>query len=79
MDKIREDVARFYHGFAESSSKNVLSQIFNDCRLICKEYEHFESEDVFISAMGHLLEGWSLGRTFRQIKHLFHSKTARDD
>jgi len=79
VDKIREDVARFYHGFAESSSKNVLSQIFNDCRLICKEYEHFESEDVFISAMGHLLEGWSLGRTFRQIKHLFHSKTARDD
>ena len=67
--KIQEDIARFYYGFEEGSSRNVLNQIFSDCRLICKNYEHFASEDVFISAMGHLTEGFSLRKLLRTVKH----------
>ena len=62
--KIQEDIARFYHGFEGESSQNILNRIFSDCRLICKDYEHFASEDVFISAMGHLTEGFPLRKLF---------------
>ena len=65
--KIQEDIARFYCGFEEESSQNILNQIFSDCRLICKNYEHFASEDVFISAMGHLTEGFSLRKLLRSL------------
>lgn len=66
--KIQEDIARLYHGFEERrSSRNVLNRIFSDCRLTCKDYEHFASEDVFISAMGHLNEGFSLGKLLQTL------------
>lgn len=67
VDKIREDVNRFYFGYEEKSSRNVLNQIFSTCRQFCKEHEHFESEEVFLSAMGHLLEGLSLSTVSRRI------------
>ena len=65
--KIQEDIARFYHGLEKRSSRNVLNRIFSDCRLICKDYEHFASEDVFISAMGHLNEGFSLRKLLQSL------------
>ena len=66
--KIQEDIARFYHGFKEESSQNVLNQIFSDCRLICKDYEHFASEDVFLNAMGHLTEGFTIRKLFQTLR-----------
>lgn len=36
---------------------NILNQIFSDCRLYCKEKEHFKSEEVFIDAMAKLNDG----------------------
>lgn len=39
---------------------NVLNQIFSDCRTFCKEKEHFKAEDVFISEMAHINDGFSL-------------------
>ena len=64
VTKIQEDIERFYHGFKGESSQNVLNRIFSDCRNLCKAYEHFAAEDVFISAMGHLNEGFSLRKLF---------------
>ena len=67
VTKIQEDIERFYHGFKGENSQNVLNRIFSDCRNLCKAYEHFASEEVFISAMGHLNEGFSLGKLFRNV------------
>ena len=44
----------------KEQSKNVLNQIFSDCRNFCYDKEHFLSEDVFISAMAHLNDGFSM-------------------
>lgn len=38
---------------------NVLNQIFSKCRTTCHDKEHFKAEEVFISAMGHLNEGYT--------------------
>ena len=67
VEIIKEDVERFYYGYEEDSSRNVLNHIFSTCRQFCKEHEHFESEEVFLSAMGHLLEGMSIGKFFKYI------------
>lgn len=37
---------------------NILNQIYSDCRSFCKEKEHFDSENRFISAMAHVNEGY---------------------
>lgn len=39
---------------------NVLNQIFSDCRKMCKDKEHFDVEDCFISAMAYVNEGFTL-------------------
>ena len=57
--KIRADVNRllFRHGHNTERRRlalNVLNQIFSDCRAFCKQKEHFDSEEVFLSAIGHL-------------------------
>lgn len=67
VEKIKEDVKRFYYGFEEISSRNVLNHIFSTCRQFCKDHEHFESEEVFLSAMGHLLEGLPITKLFKRI------------
>lgn len=72
--KIIEDVNRFYYGYEEKSSRNVLNQIFSTCRQFCKEHDHFESEEVFLSAMGHLLEGFSFSTIRRRIIRRLTSK-----
>lgn len=64
--KIRADVNRILYRHQENDerrrfAKNALSQIFNDCRSFCKQREHYGSEEVFISALGHLNDsdpGW---------------------
>ena len=67
VEKIKEDVERFYYGYEETSSRNVLNHIFSTCRQFCKEHEHFESEEVFLSAMGHLLEGLPITKLLKRI------------
>lgn len=42
-------------------SINVLNRIYSDCRKFCKEHEHFVAENRFLSAIGHLNEGYSIG------------------
>lgn len=74
VEIIKEDVERFYYGYEEDSSRNVLNHIFSTCRQFCKEHEHFESEEVFLSAMGHLLEGLSFTKMFKYIIDFFINK-----
>lgn len=50
MDIEREDRRKLKY--------NVLNQIFSECRSFCKEKEHFDSENRFISAMAHVNEGY---------------------
>lgn len=71
IEMIKKDIARLL-GFNKEQSINVLSQIFSDCRNYCKEKEHFESEDVFLSAMAELNEG-SFRPLLRKIKNFFIS------
>lgn len=47
---------------------NILNQIFSDCRQFCKQKEHFKSETVFIGAMGHLNEGYTIQDIIDEIK-----------
>lgn len=37
----------------EKKGRNIINQIFNDIRIFCNENEHFEAEDVVISAIAH--------------------------
>ena len=74
VEIIKEDVERFYYGYEEDSSRNVLNHIFSTCRQFCKEHEHFESEEVFLSAMGHLLEGLSFAKMFKYIIIFFKTR-----
>lgn len=47
------------HKEEREKSKNILNQIYVDCRKLCQAKEHFLAEDCFISAMGHLNEKFS--------------------
>lgn len=49
-------------------SINVLNQIYSECRNFCRNKEHFESEAVFISAIGHLNEGYEILDIISEIK-----------
>lgn len=68
VNKIKEDVDRFYYGYEEKSKWNILNHIFSTCRQFCKDHEHFESEAVFISAIGHLNEGYEIPDIINEIK-----------
>lgn len=63
VDKIRQDVERIYaqEGLSKRKTRalavNALNQIYSDCRVFCRLKEHFNSESVFIGAMGRLNEG----------------------
>lgn len=50
----------------DATRLNVLNQLFSDCRLFCKEKEHFEAEDVFISEMAHINDGFSFSNIFKR-------------
>jgi len=41
-------------------SKNLVNQIFADCRAFCKSKEHYCAEDAFISEIAHINEGQSI-------------------
>ena len=71
---IKEDIHRIVfsqsHGTENESvkskihrmekEKELLDHIFSDCRDICHKCGYFEVEDVFISAMAHTNDGYSL-------------------
>ena len=68
VNKITEDVDRFYFGYETKSKWNILNHIFSTCRQFCKEHEHFESEAIFISAIAHLNEGYEFSDVLYEIK-----------
>ena len=71
ISKIERTVRWFYrkkNNEGWEQSKNVLNQIYNDCRRFCKDKEHFLSEEAFVGAMGHSNDGINI---FREISCLF--------
>lgn len=48
---------------------NILNQIFSECRNFCKDHQHFKAEDCFVSAIGHIQEGYSIPRLKEKIKN----------
>lgn len=67
VDRIKEDLDRIFFQYDEKNKRYVLNQIYSTCREFCKEHKHFYSEEIFISAIGHLLEGYSIPRLFKKI------------
>lgn len=59
---IEKEVKRLLN---KTASSNLTHQIFSDCRYYCKEKERFKSEDVFISEMAHINDGFSITNLFR--------------
>ena len=80
IEKIKKEVETLIQG-TEFEKINILNQIYSDCRLMCKEKEHFKSEDVFISEMAYLNEGGTVYTWFRDIalwtKKLFSNVNKR--
>lgn len=72
VDKIKEDLDRIFYSYDEKNKRYVLNQIYSTCREFCKEHKHFESEEIFISALGHLLEGYSPKKLIRSFTQLFN-------
>lgn len=70
---IKEDVLRLVKG-TEICAQNVLNQIFSDCRLFCKEKEHFASEEVFISEMSYLNDGGSISKWVKDLQEWTRKK-----
>lgn len=61
--KIESDVERMLYRKNRDRRNleyNILDQIFVDCRNFCQEHEHFEAEECFLSAIGHVNEGYSI-------------------
>lgn len=56
VEIIRHDINRMLR-ITTFDSKNILNQIYADCRQYCHEKEHFKSEEVFIDAMAKLNDG----------------------
>lgn len=56
VEIIRHDINRMLR-ITTFDSKNILNQIYADCRQYCHEKEHFQSEEVFIDAMAKLNDG----------------------
>lgn len=74
IDLIKSDVNRLVYG-TDQDPQNVLNQIFSDCRLFCKEKEHFESEDVFISEIAHINDGFSITNLFKEYYNTLRKKS----
>ena len=51
---------------------NLLIQIFSECRAFCREKQHFASENLFISALAHVNEGYKYKDIWLAIKELYH-------
>lgn len=62
---IEKEVKRLLNETASTASSNLIHQIFSDCRYYCKEKERFKSEDVFISEMAHINDGFSITHLLR--------------
>ena len=79
IEIINNDINRLL-GENDSSRLNVLNQIFADCRLFCKEKEHFQSEDVFVREMAFLNDGWtaSIAKIKQSLGYLFRKENSTD-
>lgn len=77
VKKIKEDVERIFYKYDEKNKRYVLNQIYSSCRQFCKAHEHFESEEIFISALGHLLEGLSPCSLIKNIKNGINKVTTK--
>lgn len=67
ISKIATEVERLMDREGEDRRKykyNILNQIFSDCRVFCKEKEHFKAESRFISAMAHVNDGYTCNDIF---------------
>lgn len=69
IDLIRKTVRSMVKG-TTFDEKNILNQIYSDCRLYCREKEHFQSEEVFLDAMAKLNDGGPCP-LFKKFKSLF--------
>lgn len=69
IEIIKYDIYRLVNNSTQNP-KNVLNQIFSDCRQYCHEKEHFQSEEVFIDAMAKLNDGGPCP-LFKKFKSLF--------
>ena len=68
---IEKEVKRLLN---KTASSNLAHQIFSDCRYYCKEKERFKTEDVFISEMAHIYDGFSLlSFTTKVFKKIFRT------
>lgn len=66
MKKIRKEVNRLVQDIDDR--ENLLMNIYNDCRLFCREKEYLKAADDALSYMMRDTEGWNL---FAKIRNLF--------
>ena len=78
IKKITDDVDRLLSRSTTTNNQerlafrhNFLNQIFSDCRDYCYNKEHFLSEDTFVSALGHLNEGFRSGAFIKRCKSIY--------
>lgn len=67
IDIVRQNISRMLR-HTTFESKNILNQIYADCRQYCHEKEHFQSEEVFIDAMAKLNDGTPLLNLYKKTK-----------
>ena len=66
MKKVRKEVNRLVQD--NEDRENLLMNIYNDCRLFCREKEYLKAADDALSYMMRDTEGWNL---FAKIRNLF--------
>lgn len=66
MKKVREEVNRLVQD--KEDRENLLMNIYNDCRLFCREKEYLKAADDALSYMMRDTEGWNL---FAKLRNLF--------
>lgn len=66
MEKVRKEVNRLVQDIDDR--ENLLMNIYNDCRLFCREKEYLKAADDALSYMMRDLEGWDL---YAKIQNLF--------
>lgn len=69
MGKVKQDVERIV--IDKEDRLNLLMNIYNDCRLFCREKEYLEAADYVLSFMMHEKEGIRLP-SIKRLKKCFH-------
>lgn len=79
VNRIKEDMDRIFFQYDAKNKRYVLNQIYSTCREFCKVHKHFYSEEIFISAIGHLLEGYSIPRLLKKIIRWYNKSKIRNE